>query len=246
MTVTFSKLGGYGRMGNAFFEAAATIGYAKKYNVPFKFPKWEHQSWIELDDKYFVSKNEIQPKNRYAEPSYRYTEIPFKPNCDLHGYFQSWKYFEHCQDYIREVFALKNKEVSEYFKDTCCVHVRRGDYVKFQKFHPVQTMDYYRAAMERIPCERFLVFSDDVLWCRKNFRGNDNVIVSEPASAEVDFCIMQACNHFVIGNSSFSWWAAWLSEHEDKVVVAPSNWFGPKLKKTNPIDDLIPPEWILI
>lgn len=245
MTVTFSHLGSYGRMGNSLFQASAAIGYAKKYNVPFIFPKWKHQNEFQIPESVFVNKNEIKNKNRYIEKSFTYSEIPFKENCDLHGYFQSWKYFNHCENYIRQVFTPKEAEDPSFFRDTCCIHVRRGDYLKFKNYHPVQTMDYYNKAIEKIPCNKFLIFSDDVKWCKKNFIGK-KFIVSEPASSLIDFKMMIACNHFIIGNSSFSWWAAWLSEHDDKVIVAPNNWFGSKLIKTNPTHDLIPPEWIIV
>jgi hypothetical protein len=244
MICTFIELGHYGQMGNALFEAAATIGYAKKYNVPFIFPKWDHQEMFQIPSEFFINKNEIKFTSKYTEPGFVYSEIPFQPDCSLFGYFQSWKYFDHCKEYIREIFTPKNPEDPRYFEGVCCVHVRRGDYLKFPEHHPTQTVDYYMKAMEKIPAKRFLVFSDDVAWCKQNFKSNE-FIVTDPAPASVHFRMMVACNYFCIANSSFSWWAAWVSNHQNKVVVAPKNWFGPKYPNS-PIIDLIPPEWILI
>jgi hypothetical protein len=131
------------------------------------------------------------------------------------------------------------------FRGVCGIHVRRGDYLKFPDIHPTQPIEYYNQAMELIPAKKFLIFSDDVSWCRQNFKG-DRFTVTDEASMEVDFRMMTACNYFIIANSSFSWWAAWLSEHEDKVVVSPKKWFGKEIEKSSPIIDLIPPEWIKI
>jgi len=227
------------------FQIAATVGYAKKYNVPYMFPKWKHQNEFELPNENFVHKRALRFKNKHNEPGYTYSEIPFKPEMNLHGYFQSYKYFDHCKDYIKQIFTPKEPEDTELFRGICAIHVRRGDYLKFPKFHPVQTMEYYHKAMEKVSCNRYLIFSDDVKWCERHFKGNE-FIVSEPASSAIDFKMMMACEKFIIANSSFSWWAAWLGEAEEKVVVAPKNWFGKKLAPTHPTKDLIPEDWIQI
>lgn len=245
MTATFIELGGKGRLGNAMFQLAATVGYAKKHNVPFIFPKWQHQNDFIISNDFFIPKQAIKYNSTYNEPNFLYRDIPFKPNQNISGYFQSWKYWEHCQDYIREIFTPREPEYSEMFEGICAIHVRRGDYLKFADYHPTQTMEYYKNAMESIPCERFLIFSDDIEWCKENFK-DKNCIVSDAASPSVDFNCMRLCSHFIIANSSFSWWAAWLSINENKVVVAPKNWFGIKLSETHPTTDLILPNWIIL
>jgi hypothetical protein len=54
---------------------------------------------------------------------------------------------------------------------------------------------------------------------------------------------MKQCGHLVIANSSFSWWAAWLSENPEKIVIAPQKWFNEFDADTS---DLIPERWIRI
>ena len=245
MPVTYSHLGNYGRMGNALFEVAATIGYSKKYNIPFVFPEWNDKKLFNIPDNFFVNKKNINTKNQYNEPCFTYREIPYFEDVNLFGYFQSYKYFEHCQDYIRELLTPKNMDDINLFRGVCGIHVRRGDYLKFPNIHPTQTMDYYNKAIELIPANKFLVFSDDVGWCKQNFKGS-RFVVTEEVSGDVDFRMLTACNYFIISNSSFSWWAAWLSAHEDKVIISPKKWFGKELDKSSPIVDLIPPEWIQI
>lgn len=242
MTVTFGELGHYGQMGNCLFEISATIGYAKKYNVPYVFPKWEHQDYFQIPKELFINKEDIKIDNQYNEPCFTYQEIPYQDNCSLYGYFQSWKYFSHCADFIRDMLSpAPVEDCSEY----CCVHVRRGDYLKYPLHHPTQPIEYYLKAAERIPSNKFLVFSDDPGWCKQNFK-DPKFTINETSSLVSDVRKMISCSNFIIANSSFSWWMAWLSRNANKVVIAPNNWFGPKLSETHPISDLIPPKWILI
>jgi hypothetical protein len=242
MTVTFIELGHAGRMGNCLFQVACTIGYSKKYNVPFCFPKWKYQDMFSIPQQYFIDKESISIDNTYQETRYTYSEIPFQENCSLSGYFQSTKYFDNCKEYVKDFLTPKE----EYdLKDYCCIHVRRGDYFRYPLHHPVQPMQYYMDAVEKIGCNKFMVFSDDIEWCQDNF--DDSVFtINECTSTESDFSKMVSCSNFIISNSSFSWWAAWLSKNENKKVITPNNWFGPKLKDTNPTYDLIPQDWLII
>lgn len=243
MTVTFAQLGKYGRLGNALFQIAATIGYSKKYNDPFIFPKWSYQDKFSLPQDKFIDFSLLSYNNEYNELRYLYDEMPFKKNCNLMGYFQSTKYFSHCEEDIRKYFSFNNS--NEKFENICAIHVRHGDYIRYPKHHPIQKIDYYKKAINIMNCDKYIIFSDDIRWCRNNFIG-DNYFINNSKSAEEDLRLMSLCNHFIIANSSFSWWGAWLSKYENKKVIAPINWFGPALNKTNPITDLIPNDWILI
>jgi len=240
--ITFIDLGNAGRFCNGLFQIAATIGFAKKYNVPFIFPNWEYQNSLNIPSSSFTNRESINFSNKYEETVNTYSEIPFIDNCSLYGYFQSQKYFDNCSDYIRKIFMPSQK--SDNLEDYCCIHVRRGDYLRYPKHHPLQPIQYYMKAAELIPVKKFMVFSDDVEWCRRNFTGNEFTI-NETHSVISDFSKMINCSNFIIANSTFSWWAAWLCGNKNKVVIAPCNWFGPAYS-TWSIKDLIPPEWILI
>jgi hypothetical protein len=77
---------------------------------------------------------------------------------------------------------------------------------------------------------KFLVFSDDVEWCRSEFSGSE-YIVCDLGNPYVELCCMTLCDHNIIANSSFSWWGAWLNTKSEKIVIAPSKWFGPAIQK---------------
>jgi hypothetical protein len=144
---------------------------------------------------------------------------------NLHGYFQSEKYFEDCKDAIRKEYKFKNPKVSSPIANTVSLHVRRGDYTQHPNHHPLCDLEYYHKAMKEFEGYDFLVFSDDKEWCKETFK-QKNVRVSEVEDAIEELEMMSWCDHHIIANSTFSWWGAWLGHNEDKRVVAPKTWFG--------------------
>ena len=60
----------------------------------------------------------------------------------------------------------------------------------------------------------------------------------EKNTAIHDMYLMSMCNHHIIGNSTFSWWGAYLNKNEDKKVIAPLKWFNPNYKKPEDWQDI--------
>ena len=222
MSVTFSRLGHLGRMGNSMFQIAAVIGYAEKHGQPFGFPAWEYQDYFANPLPSFPN----EPVRVIQERSFSWHEpkAPFPHrNIDLYGYFQSEKYFKHAEATVRHYFKPKKEYEKSNFVS---VHVRRGDYLGLSDYHNVLGMEYYNAACGMFSNCIFAVFSDDIPWCRENFKGDHFIFVDSGNDID-DFFIMASCAHHIIANSSYSWWAAWLSEMDGKRVIAPKKWFGP-------------------
>jgi hypothetical protein len=156
---------------------------------------------------------------------------------NINGYFQSEKYFKHCEDDIRELFSLdKDKEnfLRNRWKDilksgTVSIHVRRGDYLNNQSFHPCSPMKYFEKSLEYISLfnkvDNVLIFSDDISWCKENFIGKIYNFVENQNEVE-DMFLMSYCDNNIITNSSFSWWGSWLNKDSNKIVCAPHRWFG--------------------
>lgn len=176
----------------------------------------------------------------------------------LHGYWQSERYFAHIAARIRADFAFpafsnsQNAEMAARIGDTDAIslHVRRGDYVALAA-HTLCDQRYYAAALTRLlegvagdPV--VYLFSDDPAWARDNLALPVQKVVVDFNGPETDFedmRLMSLCRHNIIGNSSFSWWAAWLNAHPGKRIAAPASWFG-DAKLHNP--DLLPPDWLKI
>jgi hypothetical protein len=116
------------------------------------------------------------------------------------------------------------------------------------RYHPLLSTEYLDAARKQFGDAVFLVFSDraeDIAWCREHIRGERHYY-SEGHGELQDLALMRRCDHHIVANSSFSWWAAWLNPNPGKVVVAPqtlSPWFGPAMADLD-LRDLLPAEWV--
>lgn len=232
--ITFQSLGHYGRLGNQLFQIASTIGIAKKYNFEFGFPNWNYEKYFNLHNCFGKYSN---INLSHSEKFQYYYEIPKYDNMNLFGYFQSWKYFEHCKQFILDSFKIRKTII-----DKCFIHVRRGDYLLLSEHHPNLTLEYYNNAifiMEEKGFKEFIVMSDDIHWCKHNFL--DKKFEFHNGNEIEDLYLMMSCKAAIIANSSFSWWGAYLGNHDN--VIAPKNYFG---KITYKIDDIISKNWITI
>lgn len=183
-----------------------------------------------------------------------YSELNYKAlkkceNIIVNGFFQCEKYFEELSDAIKRDFMLENIIDSEYLKkimnkslqvqenNSVCVHIRRGDFLKDEYKNRFLVCDekYYKEAMEyiekKIDGVTFYIFSDSIEWVKEKFdwlKHYNTIYVNNGGELAVleDFVMMKACNHFVMSNSTLSWWAQYLCENERKIVVAPSKWLN--------------------
>jgi hypothetical protein len=191
--------------------------------------------------------------------------LTLRPPIYLEGYWQSYQYFADQAGTIRQDLAFADPTLADYARDyvahlrsggcqVVAVHVRRGDLayaaevvgdVNLVHGPPTQVAFVKQAMQQFAPPVRFLVFSDsqaDLQWCRQHIAG-EHVAYAEDHSDVQDFAIMRACDHNVIANSSFSWWAAWLNDTPGRRVIAPTHWSSPDAKTVYRTDDLIPLGW---
>lgn len=176
------------------------------------------------------------------------------------GCWQCYPYVEACADELRQQFQFdetqlneKNKKILEIISHRCTVsvHIRRGDYLKGNNewlYGGICTVAYYQAAMlqleEMLPEKPYyLFFSDEPDWVKEYFNLPNSEIIDWNRKEESwqNLCLMAACRHHIIANSSFSWWGAWLGQHEDTLTIAPDVWYN-----TTHTPDLLPLQWIRI
>jgi len=246
---------GVAGLGNCLFQIAAAFDLSLKLGMKVSIPS----DWIYL--KYFKNLEnyidfDVRLKNPvlYEEKDFHFNSIDLSNegrDILLKGYFQSEKYFVDCADKIKELFDLN----IETKNNACSIHIRRGDYLKKQEYHPVLPISYYHWAVEEVEENTFFVFSDDIKWVSENFDFNSfkkkfvlnqyNSTVLDEISAINDFKAMMNCKNNIIANSTFSWWSAYLNKNTEKIVVAPTKWFGPSYSNLN-TKDLIPENWIKI
>lgn len=181
-------------------------------------------------------------------------------NIILDGYWQSHKYFEDYRDLILDTFkfpaktSANNKRLLKAINasQSISVHIRRGDYntKAGRSYHGLISLTYYKKAIgliqKTVDNPVLFVFSDEIEWCKKNIKfelPTTFIDSNGPNSGVEDMRLMSACKHNIIANSSFSWWAAWLNQNDEKQVYAPKTWF--KAVKAN-LDDRVPSDWLII
>jgi len=262
--IGFNHLGIIGRLGNQMFQYAALRGIADKHGYDFTIPESDfNDEWN--DHQLFEVFNLPNLKNRgrvgdkfLQERQFNYDSELVEQCPDdvsLYGYFQTERYFSHITDSIKEDFTFKSdvvencKEVIGGLENPISLHVRRTDYVEKSQDHPPCSLDYYKEALSRFDSDRTVViFSDDVKWCKEQeiFKP-DRFLVSETDNNVYDLCMMTMCSDYIIANSSFSWWGAWLSKNSNPTVIAPKRWFGTTgYTAKNNTEDIVPDRWTKI
>jgi hypothetical protein len=182
--------------------------------------------------------------------TYKPLNLP-NDNVILTGYFQSPRYFKEYKSEILEMFKPTEEIISQLQskypilkENVVSIHVRRGDYVNLSNHHYNLQLSYYQNAISYFKGHTFLVFSDDIDWCKEQFKG-PNFTFAENDSDILDLYLMSLCKHNIMANSTFSWWGAYLNQNSNKKVVYPNKWFGPANSSLSTCD-LFPEEWICL
>ena len=175
----------------------------------------------------------------------------------LSGYWQSEQYFSDFAETLRKDFTFRKPLAGENERladdilkhEAVSIHIRRGDYVSDAKnlnFYESCSLEYYYQGLaeisQRYPDLHVYVFSDDIEWAKHNLNISQPITFishNHGENAFEDMRLMSLCKHNIIANSTFSWWAAWLNQSPDKIVIAPKRWFV----QSRSTDDLIPITW---
>jgi hypothetical protein len=225
---------------------------------------------------FFRATNKLGLPSQYNKKSDLLDLYGFKPdlrilNIDHSAYISGWCPKEAYVRNIREVlidnfrpnaiFSQEAANVLEQIKSTnsISVHIRRGDYLELEHFFRVVPLEFYRQAVRQILLKvnspTFFIFSNDLEWVKDNVNFIDNaVFVDFSTSKEYngfadleEYELMKQCKHNIIGNSSFSWWAAYLNENIGKIVYTPKTWFNDKFyQRSLEENPIFPSDWCLI
>lgn len=203
-------------------------------------------SFVGINNNTMVDNNvfKLDPNVNYA----------FMARFDLYHYW-----YTHIKDIVdntefddKILEESKNKMSSiKYTDKTISIHVRRGDYLLPQNsFYTQLDFEYYSKALDNIKNlsdYQILIFSNDIDWCKKNLNTlHTNITYVDGNSDYIDLCLMSLCDHNIIANSSFSWWAAYLNKNPNKIIVCPKNYMN-----NHELSDIInenyyPANWIAI
>ncbi len=195
--------------------------------------------------KYYISEN-----NRNIEK-----KLWCVDNVIIDGYWQSEVFFRICKQNLKKEIVLREisglvKKWAEIIEDKkiISVHVRRGDYLLEKNVGArgeICTYKYYEKAInlmnQKVRDCKFLFFSDDIEWVEEKFVGENIYYFDEPVNDAESLYLMSLCSHHIIANSTYSWWGAWINDHDEKIVIAPKKWNNLKDMSKIYLD-----KWILI
>ncbi len=197
----------------------------------------------------YFRKNEFYEKEFY---SYDSTVFKSQTKAYFYGFWQNQNYFAKIENELRKDFSFTttlNEQASKLIaaiksENSVAINVRRTDYINDQKtneFMGVISENYYSDAIKLIRQKtvkpKFYIFSDDIEWCREKFADLENHFIVDHSFAGEKFSsylqLMSSCKNFIIPNSTFAWWAAWLNTSKEKVIVQPKKWVNYPAKDTS-------------
>jgi hypothetical protein len=247
----------FGRLGNQLFQLGLLFAVEARNGHRFHLPRDGQSLWrcFDLD----VPDEGPPCTNRFEEA---HGSCIFDPRAFdqpdgtvFHGYFQSYRYLEGCEDALRRLlrFRVEHRALAEalgfklrrkYGRPLASIHIRRGDYVRPESeawWGNLVKDGYYDRAVDLIGHDvTYVVFSDDMPWCRESF-GLDGAEFAD-LDPWTSLCLMSICDVNVVANSSYSWWAAFMNPGGE--AYAPRRWFAPGIPPPNHRqDDVVPPSW---
>lgn len=241
MIVSFNSLGKLGRLGNQLFQIAAASGLAEKHGTIPTLPLTPLSKYFDINC-YWGTANVPD----YKEPEYHYVEpVLSEPGVNLHGYFQSCKYFGTKPIGFKDDF-LQAQQVKLPAGENICIHIRRGDYVGHSEYIQLP-VTWFILAILSIPdwqTKNLIFISDDMAYCRTHFECLPNAHFIKGTDAE-HMALGSLCDYHILSNSSFSWWTAYLADQRlrgSKKVLYPARYFRGAYS-TKSTKDLWPLHW---
>ena len=224
-------------------------------NFSFDYKVANVEDFSELNKKHFLKKTLYKDKKKTFDSSV----LKIKNSAYLKGFWQSEKYFLDYRCDILKLFEFKDKNFIkniELFSDvqnsnSVSINLRLGDYVTNEvnrRVHFVCKKEYYANALkyiaQKVDSPKFFVFSDDLEAAKEYLPDGYDYVFANTANWQEDMYFMSQAKHNVVANSSFSWWAAWLNQNPDKIVVAPSKWFRDEARIND--KDFVPKSWVKV
>lgn len=255
----YRRINRQGRLANQLFFLCSSYGLAKKSGRQLILPKWMYEQYFIYSDK--IGNKEYYEAIDVQEEGFHYCGAQFDKELSsdrelisITGYLQSEKYFKDYEGEIREMLTFRPEfkyKVSKgmdmvFSKPVIAIHIRRGDYIGNENYYQLPLL-YYILALEEhftdwMTNYNILIFSDDIMWC-KTYLAGDNIYYSEGRTDIEDMCLMSMCFGFILSNSSYSWWSAYLSNTTGK-IIRPSHMFAGDLHKSHIMKDFWPEKQI--
>lgn len=248
--ITINEIGSSGNLGSQIQQYASLLAISKQTNKKIvfskssmtlgfglKFSKILNENIQIVEDNFISNFKNVYCKDvLYDECVFDLEENVNYNFCSLFHSYHYWypKYQKEVLDLswneelLKQANAIK-QSILPKDKQIVSIHVRRGDYLLPQHHHFCQLdNEYYESAisyfLKDIENYHFAIFSNDILWCKQNLIEGEMVTFVEHNSDYIDLILMSLCDHNIIANSSFSWWAAYMNKNKNKKVICPENY----------------------
>jgi hypothetical protein len=274
-SISFNSLGSSGQVGNQLFQFAALVNLANKNDLDILLPdpkavegKYFYNYFVINEGGFQVNfgNSEFANLNDSNNGFIKFDKklLNITENSNLNGYFQSLKYINLDRSKIRNAFRFKAEYVNASkkilgsldTKNNYFIHARRGDYLHKKDYHYPLSKTYYKRAIKKFKnSTNFLIFSDDLDWCKSQriFKKDNIFFIDKQVKKHslgldldiVELCLMSMCSGGIIANSSYSWWGAWLQDETGNIIMPDKeHWFGRKYIFN--ADELIENHWTTV
>ena len=252
--ITFSNIGKKGNLGNQFFQIASTIGLAIENNFEYGFLPWQYQSYFKHKLPSIIAlAAEITVVYEKQFHHYAWDFKSESANYDLVGWLQTERYFNiaktrhyfEFEDYL--IQKIKTQYAEAFQKKTILISIRRGDFVDHPDYLQLSIKYYLNALVRFFPgwqSRNLVVLSDDIDYCKFHFAFLENAYFGDGLNAIEQLCLGSLCDDFIISNSTFSWWTAWLGEKQNSKVIRPHQNFDGSKRRDSDDKDYFPERWI--
>ena len=269
--LTFKRFHKYGRIGNQLWELSFLIMMRIKHGIDYQIPKWDYAKFFKGDfhEVDQISEETIEAKEPKFEYSPEYVaDLKNRAqgaSVDVVAYVQSVKYWwdikEQILDYLEftdDILETVRPEMDKYlqteidgsYRNNCAIHLRFGDYVGNDNYVQL-TPAYYLSLIDRIkqdnPSVKFFIFSDDEGRARFHFKCLPDVSFEFGKMSEIEhLAVMSHCDYFILANSSYSFWGAFLAQRNcpyETTVYYPDKVFNGRLATQASEVDMWPPDW---
>lgn len=234
--ISYNLLGANGALGNQLWQIASTYGIAAESGDLPVFPAdWYYRPFFNVPASYFGGVADKDLGSDYLQ--------------DLSHWYPEFEYT------VRSMFRPSEMmldhlvpNLGRYTKPKTAVHVRRANNAteKYMHHHPPCSLQYFEQAMDTLGGP-FVIYSDSPEWCKKQslFKDCEFGGMGPPEDIDImdltkygpvgnfnavyDLLEMSFANKFILSNSTFSWWSAFLSSPFNNDVIYPKRWFGEPL-----------------
>tara|TARA_R110000868_G_scaffold8986_1_gene45525 strand:- start:15157 stop:15993 length:837 start_codon:yes stop_codon:yes gene_type:complete len=249
--ITIKGLGKSGDLGSQLQQYASLHAIAKENNKVIAFPESSLiQGWgfkfsklidiplTIMPEDFFCDFVDIEPNGMMIKDPNMF-KLDSNINYNISGLFHLFHYWH--PKYSNDILNMSlnkdyenaakelYKKIKVQDKELVSIHVRRGDYLLPQHHHFCKLdNNYYESALQyfldHIEKYHFVIFSNDIEWCKENLIEGEMVTFMQQGQDCVDMILMSMCDHNIIANSSYSWWAAYINKNENKKIICPTNY----------------------